>query len=167
MGLRRRSWAAAATTVTKLTRILSAGAHHLVAAFDGDDPGQDAQCRVVEQAHQAGVPTTAVSFPAGEDPASLGTEALLEHWTTGLPQPWIHIDQHLGGDDIHSRLRGHRAVADTYAHGDAVLAAVASHQALVHTLGATSTTIAVWRNSRPAPARSAPSAGGRYAAVGL
>ena len=143
-----------AFTDSHLTRILAAGAHHLVAAFDGDQAGHDAQRRVVDQAHRTGVPTTAVSFPAGEDPASLDTDALVEHWWAGLPQPWTHINQHLSGDDIHSRIRGHRALAATYADGDPILAAVASHQALVHTLGATPQTIAAWRRSTtPAQSR--------------
>ena len=139
-----------AFTNSHLKRILDAGAHHLIAAFDGDRAGQDAQRNILDQAHQARVPTTSVTFPTGEDPASLEPDALLENWRTGLPQPWPHIDRHLGGDDIHTRIRGHQAVADTYADGDPVLAAVASHQALVHTLGATPHTITAWHQPRNA-----------------
>ncbi|WP_420614289.1 MobF family relaxase [Candidatus Spongiisocius sp.] len=133
-----------AFTQSHLTRIVAVGAHHLVAAFDGDSSGQQAQRKVLDQAHEADIPTTAVTFPPGEDPASLGAAALLEHWHTGLPQPWPHINQHLGGTDIHTRIRGHRAVADTYTDGDPVIAAIATHQALTHTLGATPHTLAAW-----------------------
>ncbi len=142
-----------AFTDSHLDRILTAGAHHLVAAFDGDTAGQDAQQKVLDQAHHADVPTTAVTFPAGEDPASLGANALLAHWRTGLPQPWPHIQQHLGGGDIHQRIRGHRAIADTYTDGDPIVAAIATHQALTHTLGATPHTIAAWHHT---PTRNTP-----------
>ena len=133
-----------AFTHTHLQRILTAGAHHLIAAFDGDPSGQDAQRKVLDQTHKADIPTTAVTLPPGEDPASLGTDALLEHWRTGLPQPWPHINQHLAGGDIHTRIRGHRAIADTYTNKDPILAAIATHQTLTHTLGATPHTIAAW-----------------------
>ena len=133
-----------AFTDSHLTRIVAAGAHHLTAGFDGDHSGQAAQQRVVDQAHQAAVPTTAVTFPAGEDPASLSPDALHQHWNAGLPQPWTHIHQHLDGGDIHQRIRGHRTLADTYTASDPVITAIATHQSLVHTHGATPTTIAAW-----------------------
>ena len=144
-----------AFTQSHLTRLVTAGAHHLIAAFDGDPSGQQAQHTVLDQAHQADIPTTAVTFPPGEDPASLETKALLEHWHTGLPQPWPHINQHLGGTDIHTRIRGHRAIADTYTNRDPIIAAIATHQALTHTLGATTHTIAAWHRpgTRAAAAR--------------
>ncbi|MDE0137313.1 MAG: relaxase domain-containing protein, partial [bacterium] len=110
-----------AFTDSHLHRILAVGAHHLIAAFDGDGSGQDAQRKVLDQAHHADVPTTVVTFPPGEDPASLSAAALLQHWRNGLPQPWPHIQQHLGGGDIHQRIRGHRAIADTYTDKDPVL----------------------------------------------
>ena len=133
-----------AFTDSHLTRIVAAGAHHLTAGFDGDHSGQAAQQRVVDQAHQAAVPTTAVTFPTGEDPASLSPDALHQHWNAGLPQPWTHIHQHLDGGDIHQRIRGHRTLADTYTASDPIITAIATHQSLVHTHGATPTTIAAW-----------------------
>lgn len=139
-----------AFTDSHLDRILAAGAHQLIAAFDGDPAGQDAQQKVLDQAHHAQVPTTAVTFPPGEDPASLEAAALLAHWRTGLPQPWPHIDQHLNTSDIHQRIRGHRAIADTYTNQDPILTAIATHQALTHTLGATPHTITAWH---PPPTR--------------
>ena len=126
-----------AFTQSHLRRIVEAGAHHLIAGFDGDDPGQASQQKVADQAHQAGIPTTSVTLPTGTDPASLGPDALLDHWHTGLPQPWAHIQQHLGGGDVHTRARGHRHIAAAYHNTDPILAALAAHQALTHTYGAT------------------------------
>ena len=57
-------------------------------------------------------------------PASLEPDTLLGRWHTGLPQPWAHIQQHLNGGDVHTRARGHRHV-------------LGAHQALTHTLTAT------------------------------
>ena len=136
-----------AFTDSHLHRILAAGAQQLVAAFDGDTAGQDAQQKVLDRAHHADIPTTAVTFPAGQDPASLTTKALLGYWRAGLPQPWPHIDQHLSSGDIHHRIRGHRAIADTYTNKDPILAHIATHQALTHTLGATPHTIAAWHHT--------------------
>ena len=138
-----------AFTQNHLQRIVDAGAHHLIAAYDGDDPGQASQQNLTDQAHQAGVPTTSVTFPTGTDPASLGPDALLDHWHTGLPQPWAHIQQHLGGGDVHTRARGHRHIAAAYHNTDQILAAVAAHQALIHTYGATPRTLTAWH--RPLP----------------
>lgn len=136
-----------AFTHSHLNRLLTAGAHHLIAAYDGDPAGQDAQQKVLDQAHHADVPATAITFPPGQDPASLTPTALLGHWRTGLPQPWPHIQQHLEGGDIHQRIRGHRAITDTYKDGDPIVAAIATHQTLTHTIGATPHTITTWHNT--------------------
>ncbi|MDE0171396.1 MAG: relaxase domain-containing protein [bacterium] len=133
-----------AFTDSHLDRILTAGANHLTPAFDADPAGQAAQQRVIDQAHQAAIPVTAVTLPTGEDPASLGPDALLDHWNTGLPQPWTHIHQHLNSGDLHTRALGHRTLAHTYTDKDPILAAVAAHQALAHTIGATPDTITAW-----------------------
>ena len=149
-----------AFTQDHLQRIIEAGAHHLIAGFDGDDPGQASQQKVTDQAHHAGIPTTSVTFPTGTDPASLGPDALLDHWHTGLPQPWAHIQQHLHGGDVHTRARGHRHIAAAYQNTDPTLAALAAHQALTHTYGATPHTLTAWhrplttttpQSSRPGP----------------
>ena len=55
-----------------------------------------------------------MTFPTKTGPASLAPDALLDHWHTGLPQPWAHIQQHLNGGDIHTRTRGHRHIAAAY-----------------------------------------------------
>ena len=60
-----------AFTHSHLNRLLTAGAHHLIAAYDGDPAGQHAQQKVLDQAHHADLPATAVTFPPGQDPASL------------------------------------------------------------------------------------------------
>ena len=133
-----------AFTQNHLQRIIAAGAHHLIAAYDGDGPGRTSQQNLTDQAHQAGIPTTSVTFPTGTDPASLEPDALLDHWQTGLPQPWAHIQQHLGGGDVHTRARGHRHIAAAYQNTDPILAAVAAHQALIHTYGATPETLTAW-----------------------
>ena len=134
-----------AFTPSHLTRIRTAGAHHLIAAFDGDDAGQNGQQQIVDQAHQTNIPATAVTFPPGEDPASLSTEALLTHWQTGLPQPWTHISRHLNSTDLHDRATGQRTLAATYTNTDPVLTAVAAHQTLLHTRGAIPTTLTAWQ----------------------
>ena len=133
-----------AFTQSHLQRIIDAGAHHLTAGFDGDDPGQTSQQKLTDQAHQAGIPTTSVTFPTGTDPASLEPDALLDHWHTGLPQPWAHIQQHLDGGDINTRARGHRHIAAAYHNTDPTLANLAAHQALTHTYGATPHTLTAW-----------------------
>ena len=133
-----------AFTQNHLQRIIEAGAHHLIAGFDGDDPGQASQQNLTDQAHHAGIPTTSVTFPPGTDPASLEPDALLDHWHTGLPQPWAHIQQHLDGGDVHTRARGHRHIAAAYHNTDPTLAALAAHQALTHTYGATTHTLTAW-----------------------
>ena len=138
-----------AFTQSHLQRIVAGGAHHLVAGFDGDDPGQTSQQKITDQAHQAGIPTTSVTLPTGTDPASLEPDALLDHWHTGLPQPWAHIQQHLDGGDVHTRARGHRHIAAAYQNTDPILAALAAHQALTHTYGATTHTLTAWH--RPLP----------------
>ena len=142
-----------AFTHSHLHRILTAGAHHLTPAFDADPPGQAAQQRIVNQAHQADIPVTAVTLPTGEDPASLDPDALLHHWNTGLPQPWTHIHQHLNHGDLHTRARGHRTIAHTYTRKDPILAAVAAHQSLAHTIGATPHTITAWHPTVTVPHR--------------
>ena len=126
-----------AFTQSHLQRIIDAGAHHLTAGFDGDDPGRTSQQKLTDQAHQAGIPTTSVTLPTGTDPASLEPDALLDHWQAGLPQPWAHIQQHLDGGDVHTRARGHRHIAAAYHNTDPTLANLAAHQALTHTYGAT------------------------------
>ena len=136
-----------AFTASHLDRILAAGTHHLITAFDGDPSGQHAQHKVLDQAHRADIPTTAVTLPPGQDPASLHPTVLRQHWHTGLPQPWPHINHHLNSSDIHHRIRGHKAIADTYNGADPILAHIATHQTLTHTLGATPHTIATWRNT--------------------
>ena len=136
-----------AFTPSHLNRILAAGANHLTPAFDGDQAGQTAQRRVVDQAHQAAIPTTTVTLPTGEDPASLEPDKLLDHWNAGLPQPWTHIHQHLNSPDLHTRARGHHTIAHTYTGKDPILTAVAAHQALTHTIGATPNTIAAWHTT--------------------
>ena len=133
-----------AFTQNHLQRIVAAGAHHLIAAYDGDDPGRTSQQKLTDQAHQAGIPTTSVTLPTGSDPASLEPDALLGYWQTGLPQPWAHIQQHLGGGDVHTRARGHRHIAAAYQNTDPTLAALAAHQALIHTYGATPHTLTAW-----------------------
>ena len=133
-----------AFTQSHLQRLVAAGAHHLTAAFDGDDPGRTSQQNLTDQAHQAGIPTTSVTLPTGTDPASLEPDALLDHWHTGLPQPWAHIQQHLDGGDVHTRARGHRHIAAAYQNTDPLLAAIAAHQALNHTYGATPHTLTAW-----------------------
>ncbi len=138
-----------AFTQSHLQRIVAAGAHHLIAGFDGDDPGQASQQKITDQTHQARIPTTTVTFPTGTDPASLEPDALLDHWHTGLPQPWAHIQQHLNGEDVHTRARGHRHIAAAYQNTDPTLAALAAHQALIHTYGATTHTLTAWH--RPLP----------------
>ena len=138
-----------AFTQSHLQRLAAAGAHHLIAAYDADDPGQASQQKLTDQAHQAGIPTTTVTLPTGTDPASLGPDALLDHWHTGLPQPWAHIQQHLDGGDVHTRARGHRHIAAAYHNTDPILAALAAHQALAHTYGATPHTLTAWH--RPLP----------------
>ena len=97
-----------------------------------------------DQAHHAGIPTTSVMFPTGTDPASLEPDALLDHWHTGLPQPWAHIQQHLGGGDINTRARGHRHIAAAHQNTDPTLAA---HQTLTHTYGATPHTLGAFCES--------------------
>ncbi len=133
-----------AFTQNHLQRIIEAGAHHLTVAYDGDGPGQASQQNLTDQAHQAGIPTTSVTLPTGTDPASLEPDALLDHWHTGLPQPWAHIQQHLDGGDINTRARGHRHIAAAYQNTDPTLAALAAHQALTHTYGATPHTLTAW-----------------------
>ena len=133
-----------AFTQSHLQRIVAAGAHHLIAAYDGDDPGQTSQQKLTDQTHHARIPTTSVTLPTGTDPASLGPDALLDHWQAGLPQPWAHIQQHLGGGDVHTRARGHRHIAAAYQNTDPTLAALAAHQALTHTYGATPHTLTAW-----------------------
>ena len=142
-----------AFTQNHLQRIVDAGAHHLTAAYDGDDPGQTSQQKIADQAHQAGIPTTSVTLPTGTDPASLGPDALLDHWHTGLPQPWAHIQQHLDGGDIHTRARGHRHIAAAYHNTDPTLANLAAHQALTHTYGATPHTLTAWHRPLPPTTR--------------
>ena len=133
-----------AFTQSHLQRIVDAGAHHLIAAYDGDDPGQTSQQNLTDQTHHAGIPTTSVTLPTGTDPASLGPDALLHHWQAGLPQPWAHIQQHLGGGDVHTRARGHRHIAAAYQNTDPLLANLTAHQALTHTYGATPHTLTAW-----------------------
>ena len=133
-----------AFTQNHLQRIIAAGAHHLTAAYDGDSAGRTSQQNLTDQAHQAGIPTTSVTFPTGTDPASLEPHTLLDHWHTGLPQPWAHIQQHLDGGDVHTRARGHRHIAAAYHNTDPTLAALAAHQALTHTYGATPHTLTAW-----------------------
>ena len=133
-----------AFTQNHLQRLIDAGAHHLTVAYDGDGPGQTSQQNVADQTHHAQIPTTSVTFPTGTDPASLEPDTLLHHWHTGLPQPWAHIQQHLGGGDVHTRTQGHRHIAAAYQNTDPTLAALAAHQALTHTYGATPHTLTAW-----------------------
>ena len=150
-----------AFTQNHLQRIVDAGAHHLTVAYDGDGPGQTSQQNLTDQTHHAGIPTTSVTLPTGTDPASLEPDALLDYWHTGLPQPWAHIQQHLDGGDINTRARGHRHIAAAYHNTDPTLAAIAAHQALTHTYGATPHTLTAWHRplTTTTPHRSRPGPG--------
>ena len=76
-----------AFTDSHLHRIVAVGAHQLIAAFDGDTPGQDAQHRVLDQAHKAEVPTTAVTLPPAKTPPASTPTLSSPSGTADFPNP--------------------------------------------------------------------------------
>ena len=133
-----------AFTDSHLQRILTAGAQQLTTAFDGDPAGRVAAQRVLDQARPH-IPAADITFPAGTDPADLTPEELHHHWNNQLPQPWADLaSHHQPNQDLYTRIRSQQQLADRYTQADPIIKAIAAHQTLNHTTGATPTALTSW-----------------------